>query len=121
MSARTLAMVGTAIAIAAIAAIAATTPGLPAWVAIVVSVLLVASVAITQVRVTKLARVVLDALRAKGPMTASQVATAIERPRLRVIAALAQLRAQGAVTRAPLEAPVPDGDPNDTHLYTVAA
>ncbi len=114
-------MIAAIVAIAVIAVVAITTPAsISRWITIALLVLVVGNVVLSSVQTAKLAPVVLETLRAKGPMTVSQVTRAIDRPRLRVIAALARLRANGAVTRAPLEGEQPGADPKDTHLYTAA-
>ena len=122
MSSRVAVFVGAALAIAGIVVITLTTSGVPRSVAPIVFVALVGLVVFNERRTRALGVTVLDALRAKGPMTVTQVARAIERPndRIAIIGALARLRSIGSVTREPIEAEVPGAGPKDTHVYKAA-
>jgi nitrate/nitrite transporter NarK len=117
---RVIASAVAVLAIIAIVVIAFTTRGLPPWVALVILALLAVAFGFGERRTRALAAVVLESLRAKGPMTVTQVGIAIDRPHARVaiISALARLRSRGAVTRTPLEAE--SENPRDTHLYRAA-
>ena len=119
-SPRVIASAVAVIAVIAIVVIAFTTRGLPPWVALAILALLAAALGVGERRTRALAAIVLESLRAKGPMTVTQVGIALARPhdRVAIIGALARLRSRGDVTRAPLE--TEGDDPRDTHLYTAA-
>ena len=112
-------MVGAMVAIAIIAVVAITTPHIPPWLSVALFVAVVAQLLYSRRQTIKVGAAALAALRAKGPMTVSQIAQAIDRPndRVIVIAALSRLRAQGTVTRTELGADAATGDAKDSHVY----
>ena len=103
--------------------VAITTTHIPSWLSVLLFVVVVAQLIFSRQQTAKVGALVVDTLRAKGPMTVSQLAQALDRPKDRVIiiAALSRLRAKGTVTRAELEAGITTDDAKDTHIYTAAA
>lgn len=123
MNVRTIAMIGAMVAIAIIAVVAITTSQIPSWLSIVLFVAVVAQLVYSRQQTIKIGALVLEALRARGPMTVSQIAQAIARSddRVAIIAALARLRTTGAVTREELVAGTATPDARDSHRYTAAS
>jgi len=123
LNVHTFAMLGAMVGIAIIAVLAITTTHIPSWLSVLLFIAVVAQLLYSRQQTIKVGAAALDALRAKGPMTVSQLAQALERPndRVLVIAALSRLRAKGAVTRAELDASAVSADAKDSHVYTAAA
>jgi hypothetical protein len=116
-------MIGAMVAIAIIAVVAITTSQIPSWLSVALFVAVVAQLVYSRQQSIKVGALALEALRAKGPMTVSQLGQALARPddRVAIIAALARLRTRGAVTREELAAGTATPDARDSHRYTAAA
>jgi hypothetical protein len=113
-------IVGALLAIAVIVIVVATTPGLPTWSGAAAGGVLLLYVAWTSRRTARLGARVFEVMRGKGAMTVTDVCTALgDIKRVRVIAALARLRASAKVTREEIP-PDQRGDAPDTHRYTAA-